>query len=254
MPAIEMRVIPCIQGTPEWLKARTSRITASRLCDVMAKPKRSTEELACRRDYRMELVCERLTGMASEHYVSRDMDWGTAQEPYARAAYEVMVDAMVDEVGLVLHPTMDFSAASPDGLVGDDGCIEIKAPKTATHVGWRLAGGVPQEHQDQMLWVMACCGRQWCDFISYDPRLPQGLRFFVSRLQRDEKRIAEMEYEVIQFNHEIEEMCNRLGGPVWVPQLPAGTQAQISGETVRIGACDVPADIVDLIDRAEMIP
>lgn len=247
-----MRVIECVQGTPEWLHVRTGRITASRVGDVVAKRKRGTEEMACRRDYRMELLCERLTGRAADHYVSPDMDRGSEQEPYARAAYEVATGAMVDQVGFILHPTMDFSGASPDSLVDLDGGLEIKAPKTATHIEWMDAGNVPEEHVPQMLWNMCCAERDWWDFLSFDDRLPPGLRTFACRLQRDEKRIAEMEYEVMQFNYEIEEMCKRLGGPVWVPQLPAGTQ--VSGETVRIGACDVPADIMELVDRAEMIP
>jgi putative phage-type endonuclease len=250
-----MRVILGIQQqTDAWLKARSGLITASRMCDVMARRKRGEGEMACRKAYRMELVSERLSGRAEDHYVSPEMEHGTDTEPFARAAYEVTEGVMVDIVGLVLHPAIDFSAASPDGVIDEDGCVEFKCPKTATHLEWKLAGVVPEEHVDQCMWVMACCERQWCDFISYDPRLPQGLRFFLKRLPRDEKRIAEMEYEVIQFNYEIEEMCKRLGGPVWVPQLPAGTQAQASGETARIGACDVPADIVDLIDRAEMVP
>lgn len=244
-----MRLVNVQQGTASWLQARVGLITASRMGDVMAKPKRGTEELACRRNYKMELVCERLTGRAADHYVSRDMEWGTENEPFARSAYEVMAETLVDEVGLALHPIMDFSAASPDGLVGDNGAIEIKAPKTATHFEWRLAGVVPDEHQDQMMWVMACAQREWCEFISFDPRPPQGLRFFVSRLHRDEKRIAEMEYEVIAFNQEIDDMCKRLGAPVWTPP----TFDQRAQETVKIGAHQVPADLAEMLD-AEIVP
>ena len=218
------------------------------MCDVMAKPKRGDKELACRKDYRMELLCERLTGRAQDHYVSREMDWGTEQEPFARAAYEVAFDTMVDEVGLVLHPNMDFSGASPDGLVGSDGGIEIKAPKTSTHLNWRLAGIVSEEHQDQMMWCMACCEREWWDFVSFDPRLPQGLRFFVARLERDEKRIAEMEYAVMEFNAEIEAMCKALGQPVTLPELPMRSE-----EMVRIGHIEIPADL-DRILSGEIIP
>jgi predicted phage-related endonuclease len=220
------------------------------MCDVMAKPKRGTEELARRRDYRMELICERLTNRAAEHYVSRDMDFGTDNEPYARAAYEVMAETMVDEVGLALHPTMDFSGASADGLVGDSGAIEIKCPRTATHLEWRLAGVVPEEHQFQMHWVMACCERLWVDFVSFDPRLPEGLRFFVKRLERDDKIIAEMEWEVMQFNAEIEEMCRKLGAPKWEPKVPALR----SDEVVMVDNLAVPRDIADMLERSEIIP
>lgn len=244
-----MRAITCQQKTAEWLTLRSGRISASRLGDVIAKPKRGTEELARRRDYRMELLCERLTGRAAEHYVSRDMDHGVENEPYARAAYEISESVMVDEIGMAIHPTMDFASASPDGLVGDDGCIEIKCPRTATHLEWKMAGVVPEEHIPQMMWVMACCERKWADFISFDPRLPQRLRFFLARLHRDEKRIAEMEYEVMQFNSEVEEMCRKLGGPVWTPQLPKAR----SEETVRIGIHDIPADLSEIFET-EIMP
>lgn len=244
-----MREIRVVQGTAAWLQERVGRITASRMCDVMAKPKRGrTEELACRRDYRTELLCERLTLSAAEHHVSRDMDWGTDQEPFARSAYEVMADSMVDEAGLVLHPNMDFTAASPDGLVGTDGAIEIKAPKTSTHLEWRMADEVPEPHRDQMMWVMACCERDWCEFISFDPRLPQGLRFFVKRLYRDEKRIAEMEFEAIHFNEEVEQMRLKLSpGHVWVPSVP-----QLASETVpQLGSGDFIGDLMAAMDGAD---
>lgn len=245
-----MRSIPVVQGSAAWLQARVGLVTASRMSDVMATPKRGTTELACKRDYRMELLCERLTGRAAEHYVSREMDFGSEQEPFARAAYEVVQDVLVDEVGLVLHPIMDFSAASPDGLVGDDGAIEIKAPKTATHLNWRLADVVPEEHIDQCMWVMACCGRQWIDFVSFDPRLPQGLRFFVKRLERDEKRIAEMEYAVMEFNAEVDAMIEGLGEPKWVPT----EHAHRAEGTERIGVHNVPADLAELLENCELIP
>lgn len=244
-----MRSVNVLQGTAAWLEARVGLITASRMCDVMATPKRGTAELACKRDYRMELLCERLTGRAAEHYVSREMDFGSENEPFARAAYEVVADVLVDEVGLVLHPVMDFSGASPDGLVGEDGAIEIKAPKTATHLNWRLADVVPEEHIDQCMWVMACCEREWIDFVSFDPRLPQGLRFFVKRLERDEKRIAAMEYNVMAFNAEVDAMIEGLGEPRWVPK-------DFSGEyrsTVRIGNLDVPADLAEML-AGEIVP
>lgn len=245
-----MRVINVPQNSAAWLAARVGRITASRMADVMAKPKRGrTEELACRRDYRMELLCERLTGKAAEHYVSRDMDWGTEQEAFARAAYEVYCETMVDEVGLVLHPTMDFAGASPDAMVGEDGMLEIKAPKTATHLEWRLAGVVPEEHEPQMMWGLACTGRDWADFVSFDPRLPQGLRFFVKRLMRDEVRIAEMEAAVNQFHAEVEFMCLELGSKSeWQPIMPSNQ------EMVSVGHLSIPKDLSDVLDAAELIP
>lgn len=243
-----MRVINVPQNSAAWLSARVGRITASRMVDVMAKPKRGDKELACRRDYRMELVCERLTGKAAEHYVSRDMDWGSEQEPFARSAYEVLAETMVDEIGFVLHPTMDFAGASPDAMVGEDGMLEIKAPKTATHLEWRLAGVVPEEHEPQMMWGLACTGREWADFVSFDPRLPQGLRFFVKRLMRDEVRIAEMETAVNQFHAEVEFMCMQLGAAEWKPVMP-GIE-----EMVSVGDLSIPKDLSDILDQNELVP
>lgn len=188
-------------------------ITASRMKDVMDYLKKGGEG-ASRRNYRTELIAERLSGRCEEHYVSPEMDHGTEYEPKARTAYEIANDVMVDTVGLVYHPTMTFSAASADGLIDDDGAIEIKAPKTTTHLKWLMAGEVPEEHQEQCLWVMACCERQYVDFISYDPRLPDGLKIFIVRMERDNERIAAMEAQVIKFNDEVEAAISQLRGRV----------------------------------------
>lgn len=217
---------------------------------MVAKRKRGTEELACRRDYKIELVCERLSGRVADHYVSPDMDRGSAQEPYARAAYEVATGAMVDQAGFILHPVIDFSGASPDSLVDTDGGLEIKCPRTSTHLEWLMAGVVPEEHIPQMMWNMACAERGWWDFLSFDDRLPEGLRIFCARLERDDKIIAEMEYGVMEFNAEIEAKCSKLlPGFSWVPQLP---QVR-SEETVRIGIHDIPADLSEIFE-AEIMP
>jgi putative phage-type endonuclease len=197
-----MREILCEQGTAQWLEARHGKITASRIKDVLDHIK--TGEGAKRRNYRIEQMAERLSGRSEDHYTSPEMMWGTEMEPYARAAYEVESGNMVDQVGFVLHPTFDFAGASPDGLIGQHGCFEAKCPKTTTHLKWMMAGIVPEEHQDQCLWVMRCAGREWCDFVSYDPRLPKGLKLFTQRLMRDEERIQKIEAAVIAFNDEIE--------------------------------------------------
>jgi hypothetical protein len=150
------------------------------------------------------------------------MDHGTEYEPIARSAYEIATGTMVDTVGLVYHPTLLFSAASADGLVDDDGAVEIKAPKTTTHLKWMQAGIVPEEHQDQCQWVMACCERQYIDFISYDPRLPDGLKVFIVRMERDDARIEAIEAEVISFNEEVEAAISQLRKRVTVapPKAP----------------------------------
>lgn len=191
------------QGTPEWKAARAGKVTASKVADVMAKIK--TGESAARRDYRAQIVAEILTGTPQDDTFTNDaMRWGTEQEPFARAAYETTRGVLVDQVGLVIHPTIERGAASPDGLVNPDGLVEIKCPKTATHLSYLMAGTVPSQYQPQMLWQMACTDARWCDFVSFDPRLPEDLQLFVVRFNRDEPRIEEMEEEVERFLAEVD--------------------------------------------------
>jgi len=204
-----MKVLDFPQGSAEWLASRAGRVTASRISDVLAKVK--TGEAAARRDYRAQIVAEILTGKPQdEGYVNDAMKHGTENEPFARSAYEVSRGILVDQVGLVLHPEIDRAAASPDGLADKDGLLEIKCPKTATHLEYLLAGEVPSKYRPQMLWQMACTGRAWCDFVSFDPRLPQDLQLFVVRLQRDDKAIQEMEKEVRKFLEEVDAVIDQL--------------------------------------------
>lgn len=198
-----MRTLDFEQGTPEWKSARAGKVTASKISDVMAKIK--TGEAASRRDYRAQIVAEILTGTPQDDiFINDAMRWGTEQEPFARAAYETNRGVLVDQVGLVLHPAIDRGAASPDGLVDPDGLVEIKCPKTATHLSYLMAGEVPSQYQPQMLWQMACTGAQWCDFVSFDPRLPEDLQLFVVRFKRDQARIDSMEAEVVTFLEEVD--------------------------------------------------
>lgn len=198
-----MKILELTQGTDEWYKMRAGKVTASRINDVMARIK--TGEAAARKDYKAQIVAEILTGTPQENgFKSAEMQWGNDQEPFARAAYEIATGAMVDQVGLVLHPTIERGAASPDGLVGLDGLVEIKCPKTATHLQYLVDGKVPAHYQPQMLWQMACTERQWCDFVSFDPRLPEHLQLFVQHFIRDQKRIDEIESEVRSFLAEVD--------------------------------------------------
>ena len=185
------------QRTDEWFAARAGKVTASRINDVLATVK-SGESAACA-NYRAELVAERLTGRVAESFQSAAMKWGTETEPLARAAYEAETGNFVTEDGLIDHPSIPMTGASPDGLVDDDGLIEIKCPNTATHIAWIRAGIVPSEHRNQMLWQMACTGRKWDDFVSFDPRMPPELRIFIVRLDRDETAIADIEKRVVEF-------------------------------------------------------
>lgn len=194
-----MREIICDQGSTEWLKSRVGKITASRMVDAMQRLKNG-EEGAARRNYRIELITERITGMANEHYVSRDMERGTELEPYARSAYEVAKDVLVDRAGFVLHPTIDYIGASPDGLVLKDGGMEIKAPRDTTHVRWIKEGIVPMEHRPQMYTNMLCCERDWWDFCSFSPYFKP----FILRLPRDEVEIRKIEEESARIEEEVE--------------------------------------------------
>lgn len=206
-----MKIIDFPQGTAEWLAARAGKVTASRMEDVLAKIK--TGEAAGRRDYKAQLVAEILTGTPQDSgFINSEMQWGIDNELPARGAYMVKTNMDVDPVGLVLHPTIERAAASPDGLVETDGLVEIKCPKTATHLTYLLDVKVPAKYQPQMLWQMACTGRKWCDFVSFDPRLPTEHQLFVARLERDDARIATMEAEVRLLLLEVDEMLTKIKG------------------------------------------
>ena len=196
------------QGSPEWFAARLGKVTASRVGDVVAKTK--TGWGASRKNYMAELVAERLTGVAAESHTNAAMKWGTETEPQARAAYEFFRDAEVAPVGFVEHPRIQMSGASPDGLIGNDGLVEIKCPNTATHIDTLLGQEIDAKYHAQMQWQMACTGRAWCDWISFDPRMPEDLRLFVKRVPRDDKRIIKLEDAVTEFLLELDGIIERL--------------------------------------------
>ena len=191
-----------VQGSAEWFAERLGKVTASRVADVVAKTRNGWG--ASRANYEAQLIAERLTGVVAESYTNQAMQWGIDTEPQARAAYEFLHDVEVVEVGFVQHPTILNSGASPDGLIGNDGLIEIKSPNTATHIATLLDSKIPEKYVKQMLWQMACTQRKWCDFVSFDPRLPHEMQLFVSRMDRDEKRISELEDNVAQFLQQVD--------------------------------------------------
>jgi putative phage-type endonuclease len=190
-----------------WLQARLGKVTASRVADVVAKTK--TGYGASRDNYMAQLICERLTGKPTEGFSNAVMEWGTEQEPHARAAYSAKTGELVEEVGFIPHHDIPGSGASPDGFVGE-GLIEIKCPNTATHLEYVLSGKPPEKYVTQMQWQMAVTGAPWCDFVSYDPRLPEHLQLLIVRVPRDDKRIAELEAEVRKFLAELEEKLAKL--------------------------------------------
>lgn len=207
------------QRTDEWFAARLGKVTASRVADVIAKTK--TGPAATRKNYLAELVAERLTGQPAARFSNAAMQWGTDTEPMARAAYEFHTDRTVQEVGFVVHPKIAESGASPDGEVGADGLVEIKCPNTATHIETLLGAAIDGKYLTQMQWQMACTCRAWCDWVSFDPRLPEDMRMVVRRVPRDEALIGNLEREVEGFLAELDDTIARLRAAVGQTQEAA---------------------------------
>ena len=191
------------QRSPEWFAARLGKVTASRVADIVAKTKSGYS--TSRTNYMSELIVERLTGSVTDFYQNSAMLWGTNTEPLARAAYEALAGELVEEVGFVPHPTIQMSGASPDGLIGDAGLLEIKCPNTSTHIETVLSQEASAKYITQMQWQMACTGREYCNFVSFDPRLPAEMSIFVRRVPRDDVLIKSLEEEVSKFLAEIDE-------------------------------------------------
>lgn len=196
------------QLSDEWFAQRIGKVTASRVKDVMAKTKSGPS--ASRKNYLMELLCQRLTGAREEGFTNSAMQRGTELEPLARSAYEVRSGFMVREAGFVVHPEHDGTGASPDGFVDDDGLIEIKCPNTAQHIACIQSGKYDAKYWWQMQHQMECTGRAWCDFVSFDDRLPEPLQLFVARVERDDKAASEMMSEVLEFIGELDALENEM--------------------------------------------
>ena len=191
------------QKSDFWFRARCGNLTASRMADAMAKTK--TGYGAGRKNYMAQLVVERLTGEVAESFTNAAMEWGTSTEPMAREAYETATGTFVIEDGFRLHPEIPRTGASPDGLVGEQGMIEIKCPNTATHIDTLLSQTIPKKYVLQMHWQMECYSREWVDFFSFDPRLPEHLQLFIKRVELDQKLMAEIRTEVQLFLLELDE-------------------------------------------------
>jgi len=188
------------QGSEEWKTLRLGKITASRVSQVMGKS---------RQNFLAIIAAERISKQA-ESFTNAAMQWGIDTEPFAREAYEARNGVKVVQVGFCLHPTIKDAGASPDGLVGDDGLIEIKCPNTSTHVGTLIDQKAPTKYIPQIQFQMACTGRQWCDFVSFDPRIEQS--FFQIRVERDSEYIEKMEKEVSEFLEEVDRLVNQIQG------------------------------------------
>jgi putative phage-type endonuclease len=196
------------QGSKEWHLSRLGKVTASRIADVLSKGK--SGESASRKNYRTELVVQRLTGVPGESFTNAAMEWGTTTEPLARIAYEAKMGIFVNQVAFIDHPSISNFGCSPDGLIADDGLLEIKCGNTTTHIDWLLSEKAPSRYIPQMQCQMACTGRKWVDFCSFDPRIDSDLQLFIVRVERDEEYIENMEKEVKIFLQEVDDLYNQL--------------------------------------------
>jgi putative phage-type endonuclease len=195
------------QRSADWFAARLGCATASAFKNVLAKLKTGKPAQA-RESYLIQLVTERLTGQPVPHFTTAAMQWGIDNEPAARIEYEFKTERTVEETGFIRHPSI-LAGASPDGLVGTDGAIEIKCPSSTTHVE-TLLGGMPDEHMAQVQGQLWITGRAWCDFISFDPRMPKDLQLYVERVERNDIFIANLDAEVRAFLAEVDSTVDRL--------------------------------------------
>lgn len=197
-----------LQRTDDWHVQRLGHLTASRLADALDLLAKGGEG-AKRKQYRLELIAERLTALPTPFFENQAMKWGTDCEPLARAAYEAETGRMVKEVSFIKHPTLEWAGASPDGLV-DDGLIEIKCPTTTTHIQNLISGVTPEQYKPQMLWQMLCTGRRWCDFISYDPRMPEKLQLFITRFTPSDEELQATQQKAIEFLATVDDVVKQL--------------------------------------------
>jgi putative phage-type endonuclease len=213
------------QRTEEWLRARAGRVTSTGVADVL-RVRKDGKPSDLRQTYLGRIVAERMTGQPIENgFQSAAMMWGVEQEPAAKGAYSALTGAHIDEEGLVEHPVLNYASCSPDGLVSqidtfdadftkitttENGCIEVKCPNTATHIQTLLTEKVKPDYIHQMNWIMACTGSDWCDFISFDPRMPIEDQLFVKRFERDQEAIRDMETKVSMFLEEVDQTIAKI--------------------------------------------
>lgn len=201
--------VEALAGTPGWLAARRGLLTASRVADAIAvlktgKPSESRKKLM------MELLAERMTGHAVDHYVTPAMQWGIDNQAAAISEYEAETGELVGPEVFVLHPSIDWFGATPDGLVGKDGLIEVKCPTTPKHLAYVVAGEVPDEYKPQMLCQLACTRRQWVDFVSFDPRIKSPARLFIRRFEPAHSEIERIEEQAREFLAELQAMSDAM--------------------------------------------
>jgi putative phage-type endonuclease len=203
-----MKIIECQQGSEEWYQARLGKVTGTGFQKVLAKGQGKT-----RKSYMMQLAAERLTGLCQESFTNAAMELGTENEPAARACYEAVNDVSVLQVGFCESDIEHMVGVSPDGLVDNDGIIEIKCPNTTTHIDYILKNKPPTTYKAQIQGILWVTGRQWCDFISYDPRM-KSRKYFCLRIQRDEEYINNLDSQVLIFLDELQELMDKISGSV----------------------------------------
>lgn len=199
------------QSSPEWVVCRIGRITGSRVPDAL-KTIKSGAFAASRIDYAYDLALERLTGEPQGPDLS-NVSWvqdGKAWEADARALYEFRYNVTVEQIGFATHDELPMFGASPDGLIGDDGVLEIKAPKAKTHLQYLLGKVPPADYLGQMDAEIVCTGRKWCDFVSYNPKFPPHLQFFCVRYTPEQEKLRELEKAVVVFDGEVEAILEKL--------------------------------------------
>lgn len=201
--------VEAVAGTPAWLASRRGCLTASRIADAVAVLK-TGKPSESRRRLMFELLAERMTGIAVDHYVTPAMQWGIDHQADAIAEYEAETGELVGPELFILHPEIDFAGATPDGLIAPDGLIEVKCPTTPKHLAWLMAGEVPDEHRPQMLFQLACTRRKWVDFVSYDPRVKGKARLFIVRFEPEQAEIEKIEEGARQFLAELQAMSDQL--------------------------------------------
>jgi len=210
------------QRTAEWYQDRLGHLTASSAFKVLERTAKG-KPTAKYEDYLNELVAERLTGLPTEVFVNKDMQWGIEHEEEAKKAYIMRTNPMIlENVGFIKHPTVKFLGASPDGLVDDDGLVEIKCPKTATHIKRLRTGEIPEEYRYQMALQMICTGRKWCDYVDFDPRIedPRAQIMIVRYTIAEEEKKNILE-SCRAFLDEVQQECDRLCSKDYTPEVTA---------------------------------
>lgn len=221
-----MKIINVQQLSGEWFQAHCGKVTGSHMKALLDITKKG-EPGSTRKTYFRTKLAEMLTGVAiQDNYVSKEMLDGIEREPIARAAYEAQEECMVEEVGFVMHDSIERFGCSPDGLVDQDGGVEIKCPKAGTHLHWIMNGKIPEEHTPQLRAELSVTGLKWIDFVSFNPEVPKPLRLMVIRMTHEQADVGLIEEAVQQFISELDAAVERLRNIAGHFDLPAAQKPE----------------------------